>query len=82
MVEDVVYVKNGDIFIGQIIESKENEYVKIELIGGSVFVINAVEIDSIGQQLKRNVTRLYQKNKKAYPILVGEGAYITWQGWH
>ena len=44
---DVVNLKNGDIVKGKIIENKINEYIKVELQGGSIFSFNYNEISSI-----------------------------------
>ena len=33
---DVLHLKNGDIIKGSIIENKINDYIKIELQGGSI----------------------------------------------
>ncbi len=55
-VEDVVYLNNGSVIRGSISEQK-NETVKIELLGGSIFVFQQNEIDSIKKEnvLKRNI---------------------------
>ena len=34
--QDVLYLKNGSIIKGKIIENKINDYIKVELSGGSV----------------------------------------------
>ena len=54
-IEDVVYLKTGSVIRGKIIEQK-NETVKVELLGGSLFVFKQVQIDSI----KRENTLKYQ----------------------
>lgn len=41
---DVIYLKNGDIFKGIIIENAPNDYVKIELPGGSIFTVKYADI--------------------------------------
>jgi hypothetical protein len=67
--EDVVYLKNGSIIRGAITEHKIGDKLKIELMGGSVFVFNENEIDSIKkeniqkQQLKRFNKTSYRNNR-------------------
>jgi hypothetical protein len=41
---DVIYLKNGDILKGIIIENVPNDYVRIELPGGSVFTVKYTDI--------------------------------------
>lgn len=41
---DVIYLKNGDILKGTIIENVPNDYARIELQGGSVFTVKYVDI--------------------------------------
>jgi len=48
--EDVVYLKNGSIIRGIITEQKIGENLKIQLLGGSVFVFQQNEIDSIKKE--------------------------------
>jgi len=48
--QDVVYLKNGGIIRGKIIDHESTGKVKIELCGGSVFVFQASEIDSLKKE--------------------------------
>lgn len=48
--EDVVHLKNGSVIRGKITEQKFGESLKIELLGGSVFVFQQTEIDSIKKE--------------------------------
>jgi hypothetical protein len=48
-IEDVVYLKSGSVIRGKILEQK-NETVKVELLGGSLFVFQQAEIDSIKRE--------------------------------
>jgi hypothetical protein len=59
--EDVVYLKTGSVIHGKILEQK-NEVIKIELLGGSIFVFQQNEVDSIKQEntLKRNLKAIRQ----------------------
>ena len=58
--EDVVYLKNGSIIRGTIVEQILGESLKIELLGGSIFVFQQSEIDSIKKE-----TALNQKSARA-----------------
>lgn len=57
--EDVIYLQSGSVIRGKLLEQK-NETVKIELLGGSVFVFKQTEIDSIKREnvLKRNLNAI------------------------
>ncbi|MEM6261371.1 MAG: hypothetical protein AAGI38_02605 [Bacteroidota bacterium] len=48
--DDVVYLKNGSIIRGTIVEQVIGEYVKIELMGGSIFVFKETEVDKITRE--------------------------------
>ena len=48
--EDVVYLKNGGIIRGKIIDRQSTGKIKVELLGGSVFVFEATEIDSLKKE--------------------------------
>jgi len=78
--QDVVYLKNGTIVRGQIIEHKFAEYVKIESYGQNVWVFETSEIDKIAKE-----NEIVLKQKIAFPkkgfynitdvgILVGSGS--------
>ncbi len=49
-VENVVYLKNGGILRGDIIERIEGEALKIKTAGRNVFVVNLDEIEKIREQ--------------------------------
>lgn len=48
--EDVVYLKNGGILRGEIVELNENEYLKIETAGRNIFVIMMNEVEEIATE--------------------------------
>lgn len=50
-VEDVVYLKNGSIIRGEIIERNENDYLKIETVGRNLLVISMDEVEDIRLEL-------------------------------
>jgi hypothetical protein len=47
---DVLNLKNGDLIKGKIIENKINEYIKIELQGGSILTYTYDQIESIERE--------------------------------
>ena len=47
---DVVTTNEGNIYKGIIVENKIDEYIKIELPGGSVFKFDYEDIDTIGKE--------------------------------
>ncbi len=55
--QDVVYLKNGSIIRGSIIEFIPDKYVKIEIIGGNVFVYQIGEIEKCVKETPINVNR-------------------------
>lgn len=61
-IEDVVYLKTGSIIRGKIVDQLTTGKVKIELLGGSVFVFAATEIDSIRKEnrLKNSIKEIRQ----------------------
>lgn len=65
--EDVVYLKNGSIIRGNITEQKFGENIKIELLGGSIFVFAESEIDSI----KKEDAVSFKKKSEIYRVSKG-----------
>jgi hypothetical protein len=49
---DVVYLKNGDIRKGVIIENVPNDYIRIEAADGSIFTIKYADIDKMTKEEK------------------------------
>jgi hypothetical protein len=69
--EDVVYLKNGSVIRGQIREQKTGKSLKIEITGGSIFVLRQDEIDSIRkekawQPLFIHAKRTYYRREKGF----------------
>jgi hypothetical protein len=52
---DVVYLKNGDVRKGTIIENTPNEYVKIETSDGSIFTIKYADIQKMTKETASEV---------------------------
>jgi len=53
---DVVYLKNGDIVKGIIIENVPNNYIRIELEGGSILTYQYTEIEKFARELRTKGT--------------------------
>lgn len=49
---DVIYLKNGDIRKGTIIENVLNDYIKLEMRDGSIFTIKYADIQKITKEVK------------------------------
>jgi hypothetical protein len=49
---DVVYLKNGDVRKGTIIENTPNDYIKIETSDGSIFTIKYADIQKMTKETK------------------------------
>jgi len=47
--QDIIYMTNGNILKGIIVENVPNDYVKIELEGGSLFTVKYEEIEKFGK---------------------------------
>ena len=75
--EDVVYLKDGSIIKGTIIEQIPNESLKIKTTGGSIFVYRMDEISKISKEL---IKSLYSYNNLIGGIYVnisGDGIYAV-----
>ena len=61
-IEDVIYLNTGGVIRGKIIDREPNGKVKIELLGGSVFVFPSSEIDSLKKEnaLKNKLRQINQ----------------------
>ncbi len=60
--EDVVYLKDGSIIRGTIIEQVPGESLKIETTGGNVFVFSMKKIERIAKEPSKSRSRLGRKN--------------------
>ena len=56
--QDVVYLKNGSIIRGEIIEMVSGETVKIMTVDGCLFVWDMDEVERITQEEMRNRERV------------------------
>lgn len=50
--EDVVYLKNGNVYRGTIVEQVPNVSLKVQTVGGNVFSVAIVEIEKITKENK------------------------------
>jgi len=79
MEEDVIYLKDGSVIRGQIVEQVPAEYVKIELLGGSVFVFQLEEVEVIkkeGRKLSEFYSyAAYQAKRDRTPTFRRKGLY-------
>ncbi|UCE26518.1 MAG: hypothetical protein JSW52_09215 [Candidatus Coatesbacteria bacterium] len=51
--EDVIFLKDGSVYRGIIVDEVPGETYKIEIAGGSVFVFEAAEVDYISRGLEK-----------------------------
>lgn len=59
--QDVVYLKNGSIIKGSIIEIIPDKYIKIEVLGGSIYVYTMNEIEKCVKEPNSNTTQIIQE---------------------
>lgn len=62
--QDVVYLKNGSIIKGVIIEQVPNKSIKIETSGGSVFVYKMDEIEKLTKEYLKAKSNNSQNNRE------------------
>lgn len=70
--EDVVYLKNGGILRGEIVELNHNEYLKIESAGRNVFVIMMDEVEKISTEAipsQRNYKESGYMNRTGFDLM-------------
>jgi len=48
--QDVIYLKNGGVYRGKIVPGYDSSVVKIEILGGNVFVVSKTDIASTDKQ--------------------------------
>lgn len=81
--QDVVYLKNGSIIRGTLLSSNASEFVKIETLGGNIFVFTQQEIKQITQEETVSVRPVRAPKKNGYSnttefgFLVGQGTWNT-----
>lgn len=74
--EDVVYLKNGGVLRGEIIEMNENGLLKIEIAGRNVFVVMMDEVENIVSaelSVQRNVKETGYINRTGFEVLHSYG---------
>ena len=64
---DVLYLKNGDIRKGKIIESVPNDYLRIQIIDGSVFTIQYSDIQKMSKETNTSDVTRYPSPSQEHP---------------
>ena len=65
--QDVVYLKNGSIIRGQVIEYQSAGKIKIQITGGSVLVYESSEVEKMEKETVNAQTAPVQNNKPPEP---------------
>lgn len=77
--QDVVYLKNGSVIRGHLVEQAENDIIKLETSDRSIWVFTKIEVDSVNKEAypSRNINftpkGLY--NVTAVSVLAGRNNY-------
>ena len=66
--EDVIYLKNGTVYRGTIVEQVPNVSFKIEIAGGSVIFIKAEDVDKITKEDKKDTGDNIRYSRFGRPI--------------
>ena len=66
---DVIYLKNGDVRKGTIIENVPNDYVKIETSDGSIFTVKYADI----QKMTKEAKPVQQSQQRSGSEVSGQG---------
>jgi len=74
--EDVVYLENGSVIRGQVMEYDPNGNIKIEIYGGSVLVYKSSEVLKIEKEVAKVVVGA-KKEKRPNHKLPNKGVYGT-----
>lgn len=74
--EDVVYLDNGSVIRGQVMEYDPNGNIKIEIYGGSVLVYKSSEVLKIEKETVK-LTREVKKEKRSDHKVSNTGIYGT-----
>jgi len=63
---DVVYLKDGSVIRGLVVEQIPDKSIKIEIYDGSVFVYNIDQVEKITKELNRRQRRQTHRNVRIY----------------
>ena len=61
---DVITLKNGDVLKGEIIENVPNNYVKIELPGGSMLTVKYSDIEKFSRENRMPRERFFSARNR------------------
>lgn len=75
--EDVVYLKNGSVIRGQVIEYNPQKNIKIEIYGGSILVYKSSEVIKIDKEKSQKPTVVTTDKRKMSHKPSGVGLYHT-----
>jgi hypothetical protein len=64
--EDVMYLKNGSVYRGNIIEQTPGESYKIQIAGGSIFFVTVAEVQKIIKEPIQQNTIAYGREDRDY----------------
>ncbi len=64
-INDIIYLKNGTVLKGKLIEQVPDSIVKIEIAGGSVFVVTMAELDYIAYRQKTEPSQVQAVNAES-----------------
>lgn len=77
MTQDVVYLKNGSIIKGQVIEYSPNDKIKIEIAGGSILVYDSKDVQKMTKEPISTANAPQRSTQKRLEKhLVQKGRYI------
>ena len=77
--EDVIYLHDGSIIRGHITEQIIGDKVKIEILGGSLFVFKVEEIEKITREPSRlQPVMVARASAKSSPSLIVKKACTIW----
>jgi len=63
LTEDVVYLKDGSIYRGIIVEQVPNVSLKVQIVGGSIIAIQLIDVDKIAKEAPQSLVEQVSKEK-------------------
>ena len=77
---DVVYLKNGSIIRGMVVETIPNETIKIRTADGSIFVYSLDEVEKITKEIGKSFTTKLKNPYIATGIQMTTGLFLSGGG--